>query len=60
VDSFPLGDSKSAEYLFRTSFWNENCYVRIHGSQGIQIDKKEKPVIVHEILPIEQAHKKYG
>jgi mRNA interferase RelE/StbE len=37
---------------------------RLHISRSYtvfyEIDKEEKLVIVHEILPIEQAHKKYG
>ena len=37
---------------------------RLHSSQRYtafyKIDKEEKLVIVQEILPIEQAHKKYG
>jgi len=59
-DPFPGIHGDKEKLVLRDGFVICRLHISRRYTVFFEIGNKEKPVIVQEILPIEQAHKKYG
>jgi len=59
-DPFPGSQGESEKLVLRGGVVIYRLHISRSYTVFYEIDNEEKRVIVQEILPIEQAHKKYG
>ena len=59
-DPFPGSKGDKEKLVLRAGVVIYRLHISRSYTVFYEIDKEEKQVIVQEILPIEQAHKKYG
>ena len=59
-DPFPGSKGDKEKLVLRAGVIIYRLHISHNYNAFYEIDKEEKLVIVQEILPIEQAHKKYG
>jgi mRNA-degrading endonuclease RelE of RelBE toxin-antitoxin system len=59
-DPFPQSQGDKEKLVLKGGIIIYRLHISRRYTVFYEIDKEEKLVIVQEILPIEQAHKKYG